>query len=833
MTHKITRYLSLYIAIIVIALSAICLYLRITPVFLGVADTIRFLALDDPIYHLRQIEQMAVQFPHYNWFEALTQYPAGTTIHWGPLFTTICTAIVLLAGAATRLEIVAVALFVPPLMAACMVPVSYFIGKRLVDWKTGLITALFIAFIPGQYYSRSFYGYLDHHIAETLFSSLFCLCYIIALWYCRDKEINLREFSTWKIPLISGLICGFAYFLGYANMPTMILFGLITSIFTLIWFIVEKWMGNDGLYLAILNTATFGIAMIGSIIIGFPQDGLQLNYYTVMQPVIFAIIILATWALFFLSYYLQKKSVLHYIGSIVGLSVVGAIGASILLPSLFNTLIWSARGFFSQGLIWLTIMEARPWTLADAIGTFSYSILFFVLGLFACLILLYRTKHPIYCFTIIWSLLILLATSSQIRYEYYLAVPISIQSGLLFGFLLNTTLERIRESGSLKRALTGKRNTSTRLGTSLLLLALIICGILGGVFIYNCFAMESRISPLNLDPNWRVSLMWMEENTPDSGIDYYQRYDRYEWEEIRPDESYGVLSWWDYGHMIQYFAKRPSVANPFQQGITYAAPFFTTGSENHAMEILDATHTRYIITDVEMDTSKFWAMATWNNTAVGSDPYHRIYVFDDPDNKGSYIQFQLYEDPYYQSMTSRLHTFDGSYVEVDNTRYIEYREERGFRIVTGGEELPPTEAQARVSEFNENAPANQGATLISYEFTLPVASLPALKHFRLLYESPTRYTLEQALDVRYVKIFEYVPGAIIYGDGILEIPLVTNNGREFTYRQQSEDGVFIVPYATTSASGEITVRGPYTNTATGETYTVTEEQVLGGLIVNS
>jgi dolichyl-diphosphooligosaccharide--protein glycosyltransferase len=121
--------------------------------------------------------------------------------------------------------------------------------------------------------------------------------------------------------------------------------------------------------------------------------------------------------------------------------------------------------------------------------------------------------------------------------------------------------------------------------------------------------------------------------------------------------------------------------------------------------------------------------------------------------------------------------------------------------------------------------------MVSYDFMTPVTTLDALKHFRLVYESMRRVT-EARTDLRYVKIFEYVPGAVIYGDGMLELSVMTNTGRTFTYRQQSENGVFIVPYATTTVSGGVTALGPYTNTVTGETYSVTDEQVLSGSIVN-
>ena len=42
--------------------------------------------------------------------------------------------------------------------------------------------------------------------------------------------------------------------------------------------------------------------------------------------------------------------------------------------------------------------------------------------------------------------------------------------------------------------------------------------------------------------------------------------------------------------------------------------------------------------------------------------------------------------------------------------------------------------------------------------------------------------------MKYVKIFKYVKGAHVKGSGIIDIPLVTNQGRNFTYRQESVNG---------------------------------------------
>jgi len=78
-----------------------------------------------------------------------------------------------------------------------------------------------------------------------------------------------------------------------------------------------------------------------------------------------------------------------------------------------------------------------------------------------------------------------------------------------------------------------------------------------------------------MNPDWRESLEWLETSTPDPGVDYYRIYDKETFQ--YPPESYGVMSWWDYGHMITYIAKRIPNANPFQSGVAGeygAAAFF-------------------------------------------------------------------------------------------------------------------------------------------------------------------------------------------------------------------------------------------------------------------
>ncbi len=84
----------------------------------------------------------------------------------------------MIAGASTRPEIIKYALMVPPIMAAAMVPLVFLLVRKISDWKSAIIASGFVAIIGGQYFFRSLYGYLDHHIAEVLFGTLFIFAYV-------------------------------------------------------------------------------------------------------------------------------------------------------------------------------------------------------------------------------------------------------------------------------------------------------------------------------------------------------------------------------------------------------------------------------------------------------------------------------------------------------------------------------------------------------------------------------------------------------------------------------------------------------------------------------
>jgi dolichyl-diphosphooligosaccharide--protein glycosyltransferase len=850
---------NLFIAGIVAVFVIFCLWIRLLPMILygGHTDILLMVGSDDPLYNLRQVEQLLANHFTYSWFDPMTQYPNGTDIYWGPLFIYISGFACFIAGAVTRSEIIGVCLLVPPVMAAVTVVLMYYIGKFCGDWKTGLLASGFTAIVSGQFFYRSLYGYFDHHIGEVLFSTLFCLTYLYLLISEKDTKIDLKNFSSWKKTALLSVLAGIAYLLGLFLMPTMIVFALIVVIFTVIQFVINTYREVPSEYLLVANTIIFSVAIIGLLIFGIKSSGLSLATYSITHIYAYLAIIAGTAVLYQMSKSLKNKAHYYYPLSLLGLAIVGTAILWIATPAFFDQLIGATFQFFGQAPVTETVQEARGWTTANAWVAFNYGLVLMIGGF---LVLLYRIffkgNRPHDTFVLVWSAVILYSTCQHVRYEYYLAINIALLSAICIGFVLEIggkdLLGLVRETAPAvasdegaddkkgKKQKKSQKKSPAVTSTRYIVVALIavLAGI-GCLFVYTSVTYSytnASNGAIMMNPDWRDTLVWMENNTPQTGVDYLTIYDKNTF--TYPNSSYGVMSWWDYGHMITYIAKRIPNANPFQAGVVGpdgSAAYFMATNESTADAILDHDGTRYVITDVEMDSGKFWAMATWYNTTAAAAPYQMTVLVPDQTGTG-YQSALLNTDLYYETMISRLHNFDGSMATPTAAYYVEYADESithvSYPVLTNAEAMNVTAAAAKAAQYNENAPTGYHAAVLSSSLILPVTDIPALQHYRLVYESPTNVFTSNKTDLKYVKIFEYVKGAHIKGSGIIEVPLFSNTGRTFTYRQQSTNGEFIVPYSTTGNPYDVKATGKYQIVGTGATFDVPESAVMQGLTIN-
>jgi dolichyl-phosphooligosaccharide-protein glycotransferase len=828
---------------------------------IGNVDILSMVASDDPLYNLRQVELMLNNNLAYAWFDPMTLYPTGSDMYWGPLFPMIIALCCMLTGATTRPEIISIALLVPPLMGAAAVCVMYFVGKTCGDWKTGLLAAGFTAVVSGQYFSRALYGYIDHHIAEVLFSAIFCLFYMYALLSEKDHKVDFKDFSSYKKTLLISCFAGIAYLLGLFVMPTMILFAMIAGIFTAVQFVIDVYRGRTSEYILLINGAIFLMATIGLLLFGLKNSGLNLSAYTIGHIYVYLGMIAGTGLLYSIQVLLKEKQKILYPVIIAGIGILFAVILYFTSPQLYSLLVYSFFSFFGQAQVTNTVQEARGWSAAMAWITFNYGLLLMLGGILVMIYKNTRDEHPEQVFALVWSVIMLASTIQHVRYEYYLAINIALLSAVCLSFIFEMAKDDVRrmlgifhipsvtvkgeghqdsEVASGKKIKKSQRKSNEMALPNYAIIAFVI-GItaISVLFVWSSvtFSYSNASGTPNLmNPDWKESLEWMGQNTPDTGVNYFEVYNPKTFK--YPSESYGVMSWWDYGHMITYIAKRIPNANPFQQGVAGdvgAASFFMTSSEAAADNILDTIGTRYIITDIEMDSGKFWAMSTWYNESVAASPYQETLLVPADDTGSSYQPTQLNTQDYYLTTISRLHNFDGSMTVPSNVYYIEYADPQAtgtsVPVVVNAVAMNVTAASQKVEAFNSKATSGTHATILSPSIVAPLKTVPALRHYRLVHESPTNVFNSPTIDVKYVKTFEYVKGAHIKGDGIIEVPVVSNAGRNFTYRQESINGEFIVPYSTTGNPYEIKTTGKYRIVGSNRQYDVPESAVMQGTTI--
>ncbi|MBE0515879.1 MAG: hypothetical protein IBX41_00605 [Methanophagales archaeon] len=354
------------------------------------------------------------------------------------------------------------------------------------------------------------------------------------------------------------------------------------------------------------------------------------------------------------------------------------------------------------------------------------------------------------------------------------------------------------------------------------------------------------------EADWYESLRWMRTNTPEPGIDYYGVYEEPPLNETTgvredykyPPSAYGVMSWWDFGHIITWIAHRIPNANPFQAGVggpigsgsPGACVFFIVDDESEANEVADALGVRYVVSNFEMADiwnalyNKYAAMTVW----AGNPQYYNTLSY------------------YYQTMVARLHMFDGASVEVagetipalshyrlvhesptfilpllimdENTGYIYWRSFSGdyettaaqaqllhgwlFSMSAGvGMEADLDEGfmpEMLKSAFNSTIPLSEESTVVKVNGGRWIITDEENRNVFIiekkegtlnayLYGWPTgqpnikAWTPEYLQPVSFVKVFEYVKGARIEGaapnGSLIEVSttITTNQGRTFTY----------------------------------------------------
>ena len=831
----------------VIFIFAIALYIRtVLPYDAVFRDGIVGFAADDAVFHMRIVENFIENFPHKIWFEVFTLYPQGQALHFGPLWTYMIaiTSLILGAGSPTLELTRTVGAYFPGIFGALIVFPVYFIGKEVFDRRVGLLSAFIIAIMPGQFLNRSVMGFTDHHVGEVFFSTLFLMSFIMAIRSVKGKDISLadvrnKNWNKLKLPVVISIFAGIAFGLYMLQWSSGVFFGGIVAIFIILQYIIDHMHGRSVEGLCFVSVITFLAAFPLVLFFVDPRNSFTSSRYSYLH-----ILITLGSAIFFLLLGLLSKkmreieiSKIIYPLVIFGLYIIGLIVAY-FFEKIFDLRVFSSfQSFFtifqSREGGYLTIAEASEPTHQMIFGYASYPNNFggsypgifefvstYYIAMLAMLaigaLLIFRKWEPEKAMFLIWCIIMFALTTAQNRWFYYYSVNVAILSAFIgIGILdiagMKDISSRFRTRVSTPRSL---QEFLTSDLTRHLLFALIVGVVIMVVFLPN-FNVASRSTAGGTTSSdyyqWHESMTWMRNNTPDPGLDFDARYDRPPAGETfqYPDSAYGVMSWWDYGHVITYFAHRIPNANPFQAGIgggTNHAPgastFFTAQSEEAAdgvlwnLSINDKPGSRYIVSNAYMAYAILDIMGVWDGH--NWTDYHTWAVISGQEQP-------IFKQYWYTSMEGQLHIFDGDGLK----HYRLVHESQANPYARGGNEEQRCKAL-----------------------------------YNMLYDGNL-----QIENTGFVKIFEFVDGATITGSAPdntevkISNNIMTNQGRLFTYTQVAtvENGTysFEVPYSTLGPiPGETNFdtrpTGPYTITAgdVSKTIDVAEQDVLDGGTVN-
>ncbi len=836
---------------------------------------------NDPFYHYRSTNYVIENYPYTMPFDPWTGFDVGQRVgQFGTILdqTVATIALILGLGSPSETTVIMTTLLVAPVVAAlCVIPM-YYIGAHLGGRFGGIIAVLLLAVTPGQFLSVSVAGFYDHHIVEAFFSLLVLAVGIKMLTVAQTEQpiyelLKAKDFEPLRTPLMWAAAFGVVLTLAILTWPPAVFLLGLYAIFLYFQLSLEFVRGYSPDHVAIPSI----VAMLVFTILFLPfitTLGFTVTDYSLVQPIL--ALAVAGGAIFMAAaarlWERTDTTETAYPVTITGIGLVGIALIALVLPEFFDFFVSQIERVAGLGSTdtAATIGEAQAPDNPSQFFFQSYGLAFYT-ALAGLALIAYRLTtgdrpRGDYLLVLVFTVLLILFTMTQRRFDYYLVIGIGAANAYLVGRIYQfVDLQDVRE------------DITNIQGYQILIVVAIVFVIAGPMLVTGSTlaSADANSNPGEIQ-QWSESLDWLAEETPEPGsygtgneprLEYYGRYDITDDFEYR-DGEYGVLAWWDYGHYITTRGERIPVANPFQQHATESADFLLADEEDEAIAALEddsgeAAGVQYIMVDYQLG----YAGTPKYSAPTAFDSRHNVGRADVGINVVNPQSFQtlygVHTQRAYESMRVRLYQFHGSARNPARfiTRFGEYSPQDG--LASPPQEASPIEEFETVAEAREAAEQSPNA-IHGGVFGQPAERVSALQHFRLVHAggpqaaSPFQraYQLQGTTD-SWVKTFERLDGATVEGTGPANTEVeatvemeIGSTGETFTYSQVAEtddDGNFemVVPYSTTGydeygtdagyTNVDVRANGSYQFFAigeealvgwTGET-DVTEGQVLG------
>ena len=759
----------------------------------------------DEFYHMRRILYTASSFPHILNFDTYINYPYGFEIGWPPFFDLLgaLLAIILGGGQPDTHTVEFAGALLPVLLGVLTVIPIYVIAASVFDRKIGLLGAFVFAVLPAHVYISRF-GAVDHHVAEVLLSTTAYAFFILAIKLAEKRNLSLSSLknisSEKKLinPLVLAVASGLFFSLlifTWVGAPVFISF---IALYALVQATLDLKAGKGSDYLFICSATALFATLLFTIPLsaGAARPGLEMSaMYLSWFQVVFVLILLA--GVFFLwgfSAYVSKKGMdwKYYPGVLILVFGSGLLFLRTFSIEYYAFIIEGLRFFSGKGEYIGTISEAVPLfltsqgtlTFSSVLGSFGISFLAALAGFFLFGLELKGEKSkPEGVFFLLWTLFYAYLALSQRRFVYLFAANISI----LTAYLLWVLLESL-DFGKEVKKLVKSGKEAEKIAKS---------------------AFQTEKKTVSKTKSKSKTRHAAESKSPATGPDYFKL--------VAGVALIGLVfvpSIW----LGAAFAKNAVSIDPewqdslkWLEASTPATSYYLEPSETPEYGVLS-----------------WWDYGNWivyvgkrpvvsNNFQTGVEDSARFFITDSEEEAKTIIEKlnvkyvmtdTLMAEGKFEAITKIAGKEIGDYYEVKTAT-----ENTGLKTVA----------------------TPKKALLQTQIYKLHKLDGTSLGNFRLIHESTLNTTENERSRGDTVKIFEYVPGAILTGTAspkqavMATLELSSNTGRKFTYQKDEvadENGSFeiTVPYSTENAGNGVHATSAYSLTA-GENSTIAEIQV--------
>ena len=543
---KLHKFRPLLVVALLVLAYVLGFWLRSLPKF----SYQRVLTGDDPYVHLRYAEEL-LKNGSIPLNDTLRYYPQGFDTRYElPLVSWFIAEFARLTG----LQPIDIAILLPAFFAPLIVIPTFFITKTLTGSTTAGTVAAFLSAAAPAFILRSFEGFCDKEAFSTPLMFAGLALALLSFNVVTTAQRHMRNMMTSvALAIASGALIGLAA-IGWRGF-------LFTYLVLATHILLVTFLGKNGENLSLISIPYLLVLVVSGVLatsFTIRYGGLSFfSSITFLVPMGVAIPLMA----------LKKVKRRYVLVLIVILAAVLLFIERDYVRSLVSWLLGN------KGLVRSTVAESQslfdsPQELWNQVG---------LPLIFAVFALVPRSlKDPQgrsnYLFMLsLFGVSAALAVS-EIRLLMFLSITVAIMAGDVLSRLIDHYGSRLFIKW--RKGLRLNREATMGLGLSTALTTLAILSIFA-IPTYTWYG--SVVSHAEVYRNigmsghnyWLGALLWLRENTNQDAV---------------------IISWWDYGYLIQYYANRTTIVDPgnvYEWRNVEVAKFFMSSAEEESLRILN------------------------------------------------------------------------------------------------------------------------------------------------------------------------------------------------------------------------------------------------------